>query len=105
MSASTYSPNLSHMGIAVIDIDKMIDFYTTVFKMRVTDKGPGRTFPYMLAFLSGTPDQHHQMVLAQNRPVGSQSTVMQISFMVQTLDDLREAKARACNMGRQKCAV
>jgi catechol 2,3-dioxygenase len=99
MSASTYSPNLSHMGIACIDIDKMIDFYTTVFKMQVTDKGPGRTFPYMLAFLSGTPDQHHQMVLAQNRPVGSQSTVMQISFMVQTLDDLRQAKALALQKG------
>jgi catechol 2,3-dioxygenase len=37
MSASTYSPNLSHLGIACIDIDKMIDFYTTVFRMQVTD--------------------------------------------------------------------
>jgi catechol 2,3-dioxygenase len=99
MSSSTYSPHLSHMGIACIDIDNMIEFYTTVFRMQVSDKGPGRTFPYMLAFLSGTPDQHHQLVLAQNRPVDSQSTVMQISFMVQTLDDLREAKARALRHG------
>jgi catechol 2,3-dioxygenase len=77
----------------------MIAFYTSVFRMQVSDKGPGRTFPYMLAFLSGTPDQHHQLVLVQNRPVGSQSTVMQISFMVETLDDLREAKTRALQHG------
>jgi catechol 2,3-dioxygenase len=90
------------MGTACIDIEKMIEFYTSVFRMQVSDKGPGRTFPYMLAFLSGTPDQHHQLVLAQNRSVGSQSTVMEISFMAQTLDDLRVAKARALQHGAKE---
>jgi catechol 2,3-dioxygenase len=95
MTAANYSPNLSHMGVSCIDVDRMIAFYTSVFNMRVTDKGTGRTFPYVLAFLSGTADQHHQLVLAQNRPANAVSTVMQISFKIHTLDELREARTRA----------
>jgi catechol 2,3-dioxygenase len=67
MSAS-FSPRLAHMGVCCTDIDKMIDFYTHVFNFKVTDKGPGNTFPFMLAFLSANPEQHHQLALAQNRP-------------------------------------
>ena len=48
MSAS-YAPNLSHVGVSCFDIDKMIDFYTGVFGMCLTDKGPGHTFPFLLA--------------------------------------------------------
>ncbi len=102
MNSPSYAPNLSHMGIACTDIDKMIEFYTHVFGMHVTDKGPGSTFPYMLAFMSAIPQQHHQLVLAQNRPAGTPSTVMQISFMVDTLDHLREARARALSLGATK---
>lgn len=102
MSATKYAPNLSHMGVSCIDIDKMIDFYTNVFELRVTDKGPGNTFPFMLAFLSANPQQHHQLALAQSRPAGTPSTVMQLSFKVDTLDNLREARARALKKGATK---
>jgi catechol-2,3-dioxygenase len=97
-----YSPNLSHVGVSCFDIDLMIDFYTEVFGLQVTDKGPGHTFPFMLAFLSGKADQHHQLALAQNRPAGAPSTVMQLSFKVQSLDELREARTRALRKGASK---
>jgi catechol 2,3-dioxygenase len=101
MSAN-FSPNLSHVGVSCFDIDKMIDFYCTVFNLTLTDKGPGFTFPFMLAFLSATPGQHHQLALAQNRPEGAPSTVMQLSFKVNDLDDLREARQRALAKGATK---
>jgi catechol 2,3-dioxygenase len=98
----TYAPHLSHFGVSCIDIDRMIDFYTAVFSLHVTDKGPGTTFPFMLAFLSGRSDQHHQLALAQNRSADSPSTVMQLSFKVQSLDELRESRNRALANGATK---
>ena len=100
--AANFSPRLAHMGVACTDIDKMIDFYTSVFNLVLTDKGPGNTFPYMLAFMSASPSQHHQLALAQSRPAGTPSTVMQLSFKVDTLDDLREARRRALSKGATK---
>lgn len=97
--SATYAPNLSHFGVSCFDLDRMVDFYTSVFSLQVTDKGPGHTFPFMLAFLSSRPEQHHQLALAQNRPAGSPSTVMQLSFKVQSLDELREARRRALSHG------
>ena len=89
---TTYAPRLAHMGIACIDIERMIDFYTSVFNLQLTDRGVGFTFPFPLAFMSARSDQHHQVALAQNRPAGSPSTIMQISFKVDTLAELREAR-------------
>jgi catechol 2,3-dioxygenase len=100
--SSSFKPVLSHVGVSCFDIDKMIDFYCHVFDFTVTDKGPGFTFPFMLAFLSVNPRQHHQLALAQNRPEGAPSTVMQLSFKVDTLDDLREARRRALDRGATK---
>ncbi|MBK6651359.1 MAG: VOC family protein [Betaproteobacteria bacterium] len=100
--STAFAPNLSHVGVACFDIDRMIQFYTSVFGLHVTDKGPGFTFPFMLAFLSSSPDQHHQLAFSQNRPAGAVSTVMQLSFKVDTLDNLREARRRALNDGATK---
>lgn len=100
--SKSYTPNLSHVGVSCFDIDVMIEFYTSVFGLRVTDKGPGHSFPFMLAFLSANADQHHQLALAQNRPQGAPSTVMQLSFKVDTIDDLREARSRALSKGATK---
>lgn len=99
---SHFEPNLSHVGVSCIDLDRMIDFYTTVFGLKVTDKGPGYTFPFMLAFLSGKADQHHQLALAENRPADAPSTVMQLSFKVDSIDHLREARSRALQNGASK---
>lgn len=93
------SPQLSHCGIFVCDIDAMTRFYTEVFGLRLTDKGVGGTFKFTLHFLSGTPDQHHQLVLASGRAADAPSTVMQLSFKVTRIDDLRRVGADALARG------
>ncbi len=99
---TSYAPRLAHFGLACFDIERMIDFYSAVFDLQLTDRGVGFTFPYPLAFMSARPDQHHQLALAQNRPAGAPSTVMQVSFKIDTLDELREAQRRALAQGATK---
>lgn len=97
--STSYAPNLSHVGVSCFDVDLMVDFYRSVFGLHLTDEGYGRTFPYKLAFLSSQPNQHHQLALAQNRPQGAVSTVMQLSFKVNDLNALREARSKALSKG------
>lgn len=98
--AISFAPELSHFGISVWDIELMKRFYVNVFGLRVNDDGPGITFNFRLAFLSGRPDMHHQLVLAENRPADAMfSTVMQLSFKVQTLAELRGVRNAALESG------
>ena len=93
------TPQLSHVGIFVRDIDAMTRFYTTVFGLRMTDQGVGGTFKFKLHFLSGSHSQHHQLVLASGRSADSPSTVMQLSFKVDDIDGLRRIRAEALAHG------
>jgi catechol 2,3-dioxygenase len=93
------TPQLAHAGIYVRDVDAMTRFYTTVFGLRLTDKGIGRNFKVPLHFLSGTPDQHHQLVLAGGRAADTPSTIMQLSFKVSAIDDLRRVRSAALAEG------
>lgn len=102
MTTTHYAPDLSHCGVSCFDIDRMADFYCKVLGLQVTDKGMGQTIPVPLIFLSSQPEQHHQLAFSKNRPAGSSSTVMQLSFRVRTLDDLREARKRALANGATK---
>lgn len=95
----TTDPQLAHVGIHVRDIEAMTRFYTQVFGLRLTDKGVGRNFKVPLHFLSATPDQHHQLVLAGGRAAGTPSTIMQLSFKVPAIDDLRRVRALALAEG------
>ncbi len=88
-------PVISHFGVFCWDLDAMAGFYRQVFGMALTDRGQGITMPFEIVFLSGSPEQHHQLALASGRQAGAASTVMQISFKVKELDDLREIWARA----------
>jgi len=90
---------LSHLGIFVEDVESMTDFYTSVFGLRLTDKGVGRNFQFTLHFLSGSPDQHHQLVLASGRQPGTPSSIMQLSFKVKSLDELRRVRSLALAKG------
>lgn len=99
---AAYAPNLSHFGVYCRDIEEMAHFYRNVFDLIETDRGQGVTFPMTILFLSGNPDQHHQLVLASGRAADAPSTVMQLSFKVQTLNHLREAKHRALAHGAQR---
>src|SRR6187401_919144 len=92
-------PMLSHFGIFVENIEAMTAFYTTVFGLQLTDQGVGKNFKYDLRFLSGSSEQHHQLVLASGREPGTPSSIMQMSFKVQSLDDLRRIRDRALQHG------
>ena len=84
--------SFSHLGIWVTDLETMKDFYTDVLGFVMTDRGPiGDT---ELVFLSQSPSDHHQIVLARGRPadVGF-TTVNQISFKLDSLATLKAAHA------------
>jgi catechol 2,3-dioxygenase len=100
--SSSARPQLSHFGVFCHDLDRMIGFYTEVFGMNVTDRGQGITMPFEIAFLSGSPQQHHQLALASHRAEGSISTVMQISFKIRNLGELREVRQCALAHGASK---
>jgi len=86
---------LSHFGIHVTNLDRMMDFYTRVLGLIVTDRGvlPGGSTE--LCFLSRDPDEHHQLVLATGRPADSGFNVVnQISFKLPELADLKRMHSR-----------
>ncbi len=93
-------PTPSHFGIYVTDVERMVQFYTDVFGLTITDRGVGRTFKNTLVFMSASPDQHHQLVLASGRPPEATfSTVMQISFAVPSIQHMRDAWKAAEALG------
>lgn len=99
MTPSDTRPQLAHCGIYVRDIDAMTRFYTRVFGLQMTDQGDGRNFKVKLHFLSASPDQHHQLVLASGRGADAPTTVMQLSFKVGAIDDLRRIRQLALAEG------
>ncbi len=82
----------SHMGFSVHDLDRMEKFYTSMLGFTVTDRGslPGPDgIPVPLVFLSRDPDEHHQIVLAGNRPAQlHHNTINQISLRTDNLTTL-----------------
>jgi len=87
----TRPPNaqLSHIGFLVYDLEGMIAFYNRVLGLVVTDRGPYR-MGGEIVFMSATPKEHHQVVLVSGRnDTRHVSIVNQISFHVDTLEDLR----------------
>ncbi len=92
-------PRITHMGINVVDIDRMVAFYTRVLGLSVSDFGYSERLGCKLAFLTSDPGTHHQIVLVGSRAEGTESTVNQISFTVPSLDDLRAANRRLLDEG------
>ncbi|WP_292931372.1 VOC family protein [Novosphingobium sp. PASSN1] len=74
-------------------------FYSDVFGLVVTDRGVGAVFRNDVGFMTGSADQHHQLVLASGRQPDAPSTVMQISFKVSDLADLRDLRDKALAAG------
>ncbi len=82
-------PKLCHFGIYANDLNKMVEFYTRIFGLMVTDWGTSKR-GMDIAFLSGTADEHHQLVIASGRPDDAKfSTINQVSFRVNDLEELR----------------
>jgi len=90
MSRINYS--LNHIGIHVIDIDVMTDFYTSFFGFVVTDE---RIDDKPIRFMTMSPDEHHQLLLAWGRAPDSPSTVAQISFLLDDFTQLRQVYEKA----------
>jgi catechol 2,3-dioxygenase-like lactoylglutathione lyase family enzyme len=79
---------LGHTGVYVHDLDKMRDFYTRVLGLTITDEDLDRG----LVFFSSRPkEEHHEFVIMRGRtgPADAQ-VVQQISWHVDSLDDLLE---------------
>jgi len=86
----------SHFGLSVQDIAPMERFYCDVLGFTVTDRGKALGFD--LVFLSRSPDDHHQIVLATGKPAGIPPNTVnqmfgpainQISFWLDGLNELR----------------
>ena len=89
-SFSLPDAQLTHVGVYVRDLETMVDFYCRTLGLLLNDIGDmnGRR----LAFLSRSPDEHHQVVLAfdPDRRWGGDSSLNQVSFRVGGLKDLRD---------------
>src|SRR5689334_24757398 len=92
-------PQLAHFGIYAKDVARLVDFYTRVLGLVVADRGQSQRMNAELAFLTGTPGQHHQLVLISGRAPQGTSTVNQISFKVRDLDELKAVRGRVLEAG------
>jgi catechol 2,3-dioxygenase len=95
----TIHARLGHVGIYAHDKPRLEHFYTTVLGLLVTDSGTARS-GMELTFMSSNPGNHHQLVIVGGRPdTKGFNPINQISFMVDSLDDLREVHRRALDNG------
>ena len=95
----TIHARLAHVGIYAHDKKLLERFYTTVLGLMVTDSGAARS-GMELTFMSGSPGNHHQLVIVGGRPDTSGfNPINQISFMVDSLADLRVVHRRALDNG------
>src|SRR6201996_8613697 len=84
--------SLNHVGIYVIDIDAMADFYTGFFGFVITDR---RDDSNPIRFMTLSPTEHHQLLLVSGRKPDSESTVAQLSFLMEDFPSLRRLHERA----------
>jgi catechol 2,3-dioxygenase len=90
---------LAHVGIYAHDKPLLEHFYTTVLGLVITDSGTARS-GMELTFLSGSAGNHHQLVLVNGRPdTAGFNPINQISFMLDSLADLRTVHRRALDNG------
>lgn len=87
-------PQLSHVGIYVRDSDTMIRFYVEMLGLTVTDRGISSSSKMPITFMSANPTQHHQFVIVEGRKGDAPSTINQLSFKVETLDEIRAVAAK-----------
>jgi catechol 2,3-dioxygenase len=80
---------LAHMGITVKNLCVMETFYTEVLGFKASDRGIARGSP--LVFLTRDPTDHHQIVFQEQRK-SDETTINQISFQLDDLDDLRKMR-------------
>ena len=86
---------LGHVGVHVRDMPAMIDFYTRVLGLEVTDRGEDDR----IVFLSARPqEEHHELAFAKSADL--KTNAQQISFTVGSLQDLKPLSRRIKAEGR-----
>ena len=85
--------SLGHVGIYAEDLMKQRDFYTRVLGLQIADEDLEERG---MTFLSADPErEHHEFVLMKGRVTNDgDKVIQQISFIVPSLDDLKEFHAR-----------
>jgi catechol 2,3-dioxygenase-like lactoylglutathione lyase family enzyme len=86
---------LAHVGIWTFDFPMMVDFYTDLFGLVVTDRGQQGERHY--AFLTASTEAHHQLVIVSGRTMTvpqAPGGLNQVSFRLPSLSDLREFHER-----------
>jgi catechol 2,3-dioxygenase-like lactoylglutathione lyase family enzyme len=78
---------LGHVGLYCNDLGKMRDFYSGVLGLTISDEDLDRG----ICFLSADPAaEHHELALVRAKePEQKTHNVQQVSFKVQSLDDVR----------------
>ena len=78
---------LGHVGLFCNDLKQMRDFYARVMGLTISDEDLERG----ICFLSAAPEvEHHELALVQAKdPRQKTHHVQQISFKVESLDDVR----------------
>jgi catechol 2,3-dioxygenase-like lactoylglutathione lyase family enzyme len=88
----SYHLTLSHVGIYVNDMAKMLDFYSGFLGFAISDRGDNRNGGEIV-FMTRDPREHHQFVLVSGRPDDLPFNIVnQLSFRVDSLDTLRELR-------------
>ena len=97
-----FLPQITHVGIYVSNINKMVEYYTSMFNLVVTDQGHARSMAgAKIVFLSANPKCHHQIVLVEwpESKKGSASSVNQLSFKIASITELREMHGKLKGAG------
>jgi catechol 2,3-dioxygenase len=101
----TIRAQLAHVGIYVHDKSRMVQFYSDVLGLMVTDHGTARS-GMELTFMSANPGNHHQVVLVSGRPdTTGFNPINQLSFKVGSLAQLRQAHGQALENGATEMRV
>ena len=91
---TTPEVSISHVVLHCFDLDAMVDFYTRVMKLHVTDRGVlgGPKFAgARMVFLSSDPRDHHQLALAEGRSDDTTGNLLHhVSYRHASLSRLRE---------------
>ena len=86
--------SFSHVGVFVMDLDRMVEFYTKHLGLVVTDRAMMRDGKAEIAFLTGDPREHHQVVFATGRPKDmNYNMIQQLSFRMDSLATMRKVYA------------
>jgi catechol-2,3-dioxygenase len=88
---------LGHVGLYCHDLPKMRAFYAGVLGLTISDENLERG----ICFLSAAPEaEHHELALVQAREPGQKThSVQQVSFKVESLDDVRGFYHRLVDAG------